>query len=280
MTDESLAASGGDAGRPVLLAVAGYDPAGGGGVLADVRAARLCGVRAVAAVTAVTAQNTRSMTRIQAVEVGVLREQLALLQADFAIGAVKIGMLARAELVPVVADFLRSLPDGVPVVWDPVLAASAGMPLFDGPLEAFAPLWHRCTLVTPNLPELAQLAGIAGKTVQFRESAARRLFERGARAVLVKGGHADGGRITDTLHQPHRPVVEFSSPRWPWGKIRGTGCFLSSATACGLMQGRDLAQAVQQARILLQSAAQNVWRPAPGAPGLFPDVPAFEEGEP
>lgn len=266
-------------GDRVLLSIAGYDPSGGGGVLADLRAARFCGVRAVAAVTAVTAQNTREMTLVQPVKPDTLRAQLELLRADFTVGAIKIGMLAQAGIIGVVADFLQSLTASVPVVLDPVLRASAGMALLDAPLSSLERLWPYCTLVTPNLPELASLCGLPESAAAAdRESAVSRLLHRGVRAVLVKGGHAPGDVVTDTLHRPGLPVQAFSSPRRDVGGIRGTGCFLSSAIAAYLMRGCPLEDAVRDARRLLLQRAASAWRPSRAAGALFADF-AYDESE-
>lgn len=254
----------------VCLIVAGYDPSGGGGVLADLRAARASGARAVAAVTAVTAQNTFEIARMMPVPADLLRDQLNLLSREFSIGAVKIGMLATAELAGVVADFLRTLPDEVPVVLDPVLAATAGLALFEpDQLASLTALFSRCALVTPNLPELATLTGLFVDTPAARKVASLSLLAAGARSVLVKGGHADEVHVVDELFTAEA-VVCFEQDRLDLPKIRGTGCFLSTAIACALLKGLPLAVAVAAARALLQECFGAAWFPG-GRNGLLSD---------
>lgn len=258
--------------QPVLLAIAGYDPSGGGGVLADIRTARFCNVRAIAAVTAVTAQNTRQIIQVQTVTSDMLKAQLELLRMEFSIQAVKIGMLASTTLIETVADFLQTLPFSIPVVFDPVLKASAGMLLLQAPVESLLRLFPRCTLLTPNLPELAQLAEIPEiDAMQNREYAVARLHKRGAHAVLVKGGHDVSDTVTDTLHIPGLPPKIFSSPRTDLADTRGTGCFLSSAIAAALLRGFSLEKAVLYARKQLLRHATERWQPSANAGKLFSD---------
>ncbi|PKN26931.1 MAG: bifunctional hydroxymethylpyrimidine kinase/phosphomethylpyrimidine kinase [Deltaproteobacteria bacterium HGW-Deltaproteobacteria-22] len=257
--------------EPVCLIIAGYDPSGGGGVLADLRAARACGVRAVAAVTAVTAQNTFEIARCTPVDADLLRDELDLLAREFSIRAVKVGMLGNAALAGVIAEFLDRLPSQVPVVLDPVLAATAGMALFEpDQLDKLTALFSRCALITPNLPELARLTGLpVDDSPSTRETAARSLLAAGARAVLVKGGHADGAFVVDDLFTAGSRT-SFEHPRLELPKIRGTGCFLSTAIACGLLCAGPLPSAISSARTLLQDRLGAAWFPG-GHHGLLPD---------
>lgn len=257
--------------EPVCLIIAGYDPSGGGGLLADLRAARASGVRSVAAVTAVTAQNTVELARIDPVTPKSLTDQLELLVREFSIGAVKIGMLGTADLARVVGDFLEARGGGVPVVLDPVLAATAGGALFDpGRTDALLRLLPSCALVTPNLPELATLTGQDGGGDDLSRRGARLLLDLGAHAVLVKGGHGDDDRITDRLYVPDGEVT-YEHARRIGPKIRGTGCFLATAIACGLLRGVPLADAVGQARDRLLDALATAWFPG-GRNGLMSDL--------
>ncbi|MBU1068745.1 bifunctional hydroxymethylpyrimidine kinase/phosphomethylpyrimidine kinase [Myxococcota bacterium] len=257
--------------EPVCLIIAGYDPSGGGGVLADLRAARACGVRAVAAVTAVTAQNTFEIARCTPVAADLLHDQLDLLAREFSIGAVKVGMLGNAVLAGVIAEFLDRLPAQVPVVLDPVLAATAGMNLFEpDEINGLTALFSRCTLITPNLPELARLTGLpVDDSPSTRETAALSLLAAGAHAVLVKGGHADGAFVVDDLFATGSRT-SFEHPRLELPKIRGTGCFLSTAIACGLLCKRPLPDAITTARAFLLDRLGAAWFPA-GRNGLLPD---------
>lgn len=255
----------------MCLILAGYDPSGGGGVLADLRAARACGVRSIAAVTAVTAQNTVELARVDPVTPASLGAQLELLAREFPIGAIKIGMLATAELATVVSGFLGALPPDLTVVLDPVLAATAGPPLFEPErLDALLDLLPRVSLVTPNLPELGLLTGHGTSTAEGRRRGALTLLERGSRAVLVKGGHGDGDLVVDELHTPEGSTT-FSHPRRTGPKVRGTGCFLATAIACGLLRGLSMTGAIDAARDRLLDALASSWFPA-GRNGLMSDL--------
>ncbi len=256
--------------QPVCLIIAGYDPCGGGGVLVDLIASRASGVRAVAAVTAVTAQNTSECLRMTPVAAELLRDELELLAREFSFGAVKVGMIGDSSLAGVISDFLDSRCKDVPVVLDPVLAASAGLALFPPDRhEDLRRLFSRCTLITPNLPELTALSGLSVESSDALGHAARVLLASGARAVLVKGGHAEGVLVVDELVTTS-DLIRFEQDRLSLPKIRGTGCFLSTAIACALLEGLPLASAVAAGRALLQEHLGSAWFPG-GRNGLLTD---------
>jgi len=230
-------------------------------VLVDLLAVRASGVRAVAAVTAVTAQNTSECVRMTPVAADLLRDELELLAREFSFGAVKVGMIGDSSLAEVIADFLDSRCKDVPVVLDPVLAATAGLALFPPDRhEDLRRLFSRCTLITPNLPELAALTGLSVETSDTRGHAARVLLAAGARALLVKGGHAEGVRVVDELVTAS-DLLRFEQYRLILPKIRGTGCFLSTAIACALLKGLPLAEAVAAGRALLREHLGSAWFP-------------------
>ena len=179
----------------------------------------------------------------------VVSNQLARLIDDFEIRGVKIGVLATAEVALAVAKALRRLVDGnVPIVMDPILRATRGVPLLEGtPAHALQPVLELATLVTPNLDELAALTGRHVASLDEMREAAQRLRSSysGPRAVLAKGGHLHGDPIDllvdadgDVSWKGHR--VEGPTPH-------GTGCALSSEIACQLAIGTPLRDAVQSA---------------------------------
>jgi hydroxymethylpyrimidine/phosphomethylpyrimidine kinase len=225
-----------------VLCVGGLDPAGRAGLLADVRAVEAQGVRAVAVATALTIQSSTRAEGYVAVEVALVRRQLALLLADEPIRAVKVGQLATPELAAVLLEALGPLP----LVLDTPLVTSSGSSLFpaDSVRSAYAPLLARATLVTPNAVEVFALAGRPVSTERGEAEAAALALP--APAVLLKGGHLAGERVEDVLLRDGTRR-SFSAGRVP-GKFRGTGCRLASAIAARLALGEELEEAVRRAR--------------------------------
>jgi hydroxymethylpyrimidine/phosphomethylpyrimidine kinase len=239
------------ASPPRVLVCAGLDPSGGAGLLADLEALAAVGARGWAVATALTAQGPRGARLVEPVAPATLLAQVdALLDglpARERPRAVKIGMLGTAGLAAALASRLAEPPlAGLPLVVDPVLAASSGLPLLESgrrpPLEALAPLLARAALVTPNWPELERLAGARIATEADAVRAARALP---ARAILVKGGHRPGPPV-DLLVRGRR-VVRFPGRRRAGG-ARGTGCRLASAVAGLLAAGMPLEESVRRAK--------------------------------
>lgn len=238
-----------------LLSIAGSDPSGGAGVQADLKTFSALGCYGMAALTALTAQNTQGVSAIVVLEPDFVAAQIDAIFRDMAVDAVKIGMVANAALVDVVADRLTHWRPRHIVV-DPVLAATSGHSLgaddvVGAIIEKLFPL---ATLVTPNLPETARLAGLSqpGSLAEMKVAAAL-LRARGAHAVLIKGGHGDDTFATDLLVGVEGEQA-FSTPRIDTKNTHGTGCTLSSAIAARLAQGRSLADAVSDAKDYLTDA--------------------------
>ena len=159
------------------------------------------------------------------------------------VAAIKIGMLATSATIAAVAKVLADHPD-IPVVLDPVLVSTSGRALLlPDATDALLELFSSCTLVTPNLPELSVLAAVRGSV----PDQARSLLTAGAKAVLVKGGHANGMEAIDILFQPKQPEQHFASPRLA-ATMRGTGCMLSTAIAARLAFGNPLSSAIAEAK--------------------------------
>ncbi len=244
--------------RASVLVIAGSDSSGGAGLSRDLRVLADCDVAGVAVVTAVTAQTHAHVQSIHVVPPELIREQIAAALEANDIGAIKIGMLGTRASVEAVA---RSLPvnDAVPVVLDPVLAASSGRALLDeaGRVAMRELLLANVTLITPNIPEAAALLG---KPLVEDEHAlieyALRLREMGPQAVLIKGGHAARAECVDLLVCADGEVVRMVSQRIGSG-MRGTGCALASAIAAGLARGLPLAYACRFAKNYLTSQLQE-----------------------
>ncbi|RWJ39764.1 MAG: hydroxymethylpyrimidine/phosphomethylpyrimidine kinase [Mesorhizobium sp.] len=232
-----------------VLVVAGTDSSGGAGVTRDVETIAALGLSSCVAVTAVTAQTHRSVDWIEHTPPRFIAAQMRAAIAANNVKAIKIGMLGTDGAIQEAAKVLRDHSD-IPVVLDPVLAASSGRALIveDAVAALRRDLMPLCRLVTPNMPELAVLTGSASPSDEA--SACRRgeeLVRTVGTAVLVKGGHASGSESVDLLLQPHLPALRYASPRLP-REMRGTGCMLSSAIAVSLALGASLEQSVRRAR--------------------------------
>jgi hydroxymethylpyrimidine/phosphomethylpyrimidine kinase len=243
---------------PNLLSIAGSDPSGGAGIQADLKTFAALGCYGMAAVTALTAQNTRGVTAVHVPPPAFAAAEIDAIFSDIRVDAVKLGMLADAEVVAIVADRLRA-HGARHIVLDPVLVATSGDSLgAPGVVEAMqTALLPLAEVITPNLPEAARLAGlpVATDIAEMRRTA-RRLVEAGARAALVKGGHLGGAEAIDILDDG-REVLEMSAPRIATENTHGTGCTLSSAIAAYLAAGAPLAEAVRAAKAYLTEALRR-----------------------
>ncbi len=239
-----------------ILAVAGSDPSGGAGVQADLKTISANGGYAMAALTALTAQNTCGVQAVMAVPPEMVRAQIASLRADIAIHAVKIGMLGDRALIAAVAEALSGLD--VPRVLDPVMVAKGGDRLLAldavaGLRAALPELLGPRGLLTPNLPEAADLLQTReARTRDEMRAQAEALRALGAASVYLKGGHLDGPQSPDLLLTAEG-ATWFDGARIATRNTHGTGCTLSSALAC---HGAHLAwaEAAPKARAYLRAA--------------------------
>jgi hydroxymethylpyrimidine/phosphomethylpyrimidine kinase len=242
-----------------VATIAGVDPSGGAGVLADVKAISAQRAYACAVITALTAQNTQAVTGIHAVPASFVLEQIDVLFADVAIDAAKIGMVGGRPVVEAVAQGLRRWAPAH-VVLDPVMIAKSGDALLEkdavGALrEALLPL---ATVVTPNLPEAGVLLEQrAPDNLREMRQAAERLRNlmkhTGERWVLLKGGHLPAGDAIDLLSDGDR-MIELTAPRVQTKNTHGTGCTLSAALAALLPQVADVPAAARRAKAYLTQA--------------------------
>jgi hydroxymethylpyrimidine/phosphomethylpyrimidine kinase len=216
-----------------VLILAGLDPSGGAGLLADAEAVRAMGARPLCVATALTVQTTRAARRYESVSPSLIEESVRALLEEEDVRAIKIGMVGNAANASAIR---KLLPGGLPIVVDPVLRASSGASLFDGPPDALLQL-ARGAILTPNIPEAELLLGGPGD--------AELLLARGPCAVLLKGGHAEGDPV-DVLATP-QGTTRFQAPRIPRTR-RGTGCRLASALSALLARGIPLQEAVPPAR--------------------------------
>jgi len=248
---------------PLVLTIAGSDSGGGAGIQADLRTFAAFNVHGLSAITAVTAQNTLGVAAIHDVPPRILRAQVNAVLTDFRVGAIKIGMLASANLAREVAAALRSYPH-IPVILDPVLVATTGADLAKSNLltALMRHLLARADLLTPNIPEAERLLERAVRTVDDMRVAATQLLDAGARAVLLKGGHLAGNEISDLLLT--RSGEHWFHQRRIRGESHGTGCSLSSAIAAGIARGATLEDAVENAIDFIHTALAAGYRPGRG----------------
>lgn len=241
---------------PIALTIAGSDSSGGAGIQADLKTFAAHQVYGASVIVALTAQNTRGVTGIHAVPADFVTAQLDAVFSDLDVAAVKIGMLATAELIETVAaGLIRHRARNI--VLDPVMVAASGAKLLqDDAIDAIRRhLFPLATLVTPNLPEAAALLGTAmAETPDQIDAQAVALQRLGAASVLIKGGHGAGATSTDLLLLAGGARQRLSAPRHPTRNTHGTGCTLSSAVASGLARGLALPEAVAEAKRYITAA--------------------------
>ncbi|KAA2285574.1 bifunctional hydroxymethylpyrimidine kinase/phosphomethylpyrimidine kinase [Arenimonas fontis] len=248
--------------RPLCaLTIAGSDSGGGAGIQADLKTFAAHRVHGLSALAALTAQHTRGVTAVHVPPTAFLRAQIDACFDDFRIGAVKLGMLATAEVIHAVADALDAhRPPRV--VLDPVMVATSGAKLLaDDALEALrVRLLPLADIVTPNVPEAELLLGRGIHDQAGAEAATGELLQAGARAVLLKGGHLPGdGEMVDCFRDAER-IARFRHPRLPVNG-HGTGCTLASAIAANLCLGHDLPDACAAAADYVHGALRQACRP-------------------
>jgi hydroxymethylpyrimidine/phosphomethylpyrimidine kinase len=256
---------------PVVLAIAGFDPSGGAGIIADVRTIEAFGCRATAAITSITFQNAQAYAGALHQSAASLRAQVEAILLQHKIAAVKIGMLPTAEIVREVAQLIDEFELPPPVV-DPVVESTSGGRLMeDDAFEAFVTeLMPVACVITPNIPEAEKLAGLNICDEKSMGQAAARIRELGARAVLIKGGHLQQEVLDGSSQEPGNPqrraldllddegeVVIFQDDWIDAPNVRGTGCMLSSAIACGLANGQALKIAVASAKKFVTNTISN-----------------------
>lgn len=239
---------------PIALTIAGSDSGGVAGVQADLKTFSALGAYGASVITALTAQNTRAVILVEPVSDAMIAAQIDAVFGDLDIRAVKLGMLGGSQAISVVAQGLAGRK--LPIVLDPVMVAKSGDRLLasDG-LEALRrQLLPIATLLTPNLPEAADLLGCAparGEAEMMRQGYALR--ELGPKAVLMKGGHGSGEVCVDLLISD-AGITRLTAPRRSTKNTHGTGCTLSAAIATGLAKGSGLEEAVTRAHDYLQGA--------------------------
>ncbi|HVP18802.1 MAG TPA: bifunctional hydroxymethylpyrimidine kinase/phosphomethylpyrimidine kinase [Spirochaetia bacterium] len=231
------------------LTIAGSDSGGGAGIQADLKTFAALGVFGTSAITALTAQNTVAVLGVFPVTPEFVALQIEAVVRDIGVNAVKTGMLTNRKIIEIVVKKLKELELG-PLVVDPVMVAKSGASLLepaarDALIDKLLPL---AAVVTPNLPEAEVLCGFSIHDIAGMRKAAKQIRERGARCVVVKGGHLLGSGFSTDLMYDGRRFEELSAPRVETRNTHGTGCTFASAIAARLALGDSTAKAVRAAK--------------------------------
>ncbi len=242
---------------PVALTIAGSDSGGGAGIQADLKTFAAFGVHGTSAITAVTAQNTVTVSAIHELPIRVIRAQIDAVVDDIGVQAAKTGMLASAEIIEAVAAAIRD--HGIRnLVVDPVMVAKGGARLLHS--DAIASLYRHllplAAVVTPNIPEAEVLLGRALATLDDRRQAARDLVELGPRVAVVKGGHSEETEAID-IYWDGSNLVELAGRRINTKNTHGSGCVFSAAITAGLAKGQDPLAAVRAAKAFINGAIEH-----------------------
>jgi hydroxymethylpyrimidine kinase/phosphomethylpyrimidine kinase len=261
---------------PVVLTVAGFDPSGGAGIIADIRTFVSLGRRPVAAITSLTFQNSEGVFGATHESAASLRAQVLPIVEEFRIAAIKTGMLPTREIVLEVVRLISEADLPSPVV-DPVLRSTSGYQLMEADatevlIDELMPL---ARVITPNIPEAEKLTGLRIEDEEGMRTAARKMREMGAHAVLIKGGHLkqrsevrgqkaevrdqkseQGFQAIDVLDDEGQVTV-FRGDWIDSRRVRGTGCMLSSAIAACLAQGAELGESVRLSKQFVADAIRH-----------------------
>ena len=257
---ENFAPGGGSKTRSMtstarILIIAGSDSGGGAGIQADIKTVTMLGGHAMTAITAITAQNTTGVSGVHPVPTEMILAQIEAVIDDIGVDAVKIGMVGgafAAEQIAARLERLKAEQPELPIVFDPVMAATSGSPLADdATVAAFGRLMDVATLTTPNLPELKRLT-----SEEDPVSAALHLVGQHGCAVLIKGGHEEGEALADALIETDN-MTSWQGQRIDTTSTHGTGCTLASAIAFFLAGGSSLADAVARSREFVRVALHD-----------------------
>lgn len=239
-----------------LLTIAGSDSSGGAGIQADLKTFAAHGTFGMSVITAVTAQNTCGVTKVQNIDCEVVKAQIEAVFDDIRVDAVKIGMVSQPEIIETIGACLRHYQPEIIVV-DPVMISKSGYPLLAP--EACATLIREllplATLLTPNLPEAEAITGLKAETKEEMRPVAEKIIALGAKSVLVKGGHLSD--TADDLLFDGSTEVWFPGKRIATKNTHGTGCTLSSSLAANLAKGLSLKEAVAASKAYVTTAIEH-----------------------
>lgn len=239
-----------------LLTIAGSDCSGGAGIQADLKTFAAHGTYGMSVITAVTAQNTCGVTKVQDIDCDVVKAQIEAVFDDIQVDGVKIGMVSQPQIILTIAECLRKYQPKIVVV-DPVMISKSGYNLLNPKacstlIENLLPL---ATLLTPNLPEAEAITGIKAECKEDMLKVAEKIIDLGVQAVLVKGGHLEAE--ADDLLYDGQECRWFTGKRIVTKNTHGTGCTLSSSLAANLAKGMSLPEAVTFSKAYVTEAIAN-----------------------
>ena len=245
---------------PVVLSIAGSDSSGGAGIQADLKTFSALGVYGATAITAITAQNTQGVHSQLAIDPQMVYDQIVAVMEDLHPSFAKVGMLSNVEVVNAVAEALSRYR--IPLILDPVIVSSTGHRLLslDAQEVVKRRLFPISMLVTPNIPEMEALTNHPVDTYEHKVEASKILFDYGAKAVLLKGGHEEGEQMSDILFINSQSGVEatiFTSETISTRNTHGTGCTLSSAIAAFMARGCGMVEAIAEAKRFITEAIRS-----------------------
>jgi len=238
----------------VALTIAGSDSSGGAGIQADIKTFQAHGVYGMSAITAITVQNTQKVYDIEEVDPKIVYDQIRCLFDDIDIHAVKIGMVSSIKVISSIAEALTEV-DLPPVILDPVMISKSGYPLLKREAQnaLIKELFPLAEIVTPNIYEAETLINKKIHHVDEMKDAAQKITALGAKKVVIKGGHLEGGHAIDVLYDGSS-YEELSDERINTLNTHGTGCTFSSAIAANIALGKDFFEAVRLAKIYITGA--------------------------
>lgn len=260
------------------LTIAGSDSGGGAGIQADLKTFAALGVHGMSAITAITAQNTVSVTGIMKVDPEIVRQQIKAVVEDIGVDAIKTGMLYSEDIIEVVRDEVSKID--VPLVVDPVMMSKTGAPLLrQEAMKAMEELLiPEATIITPNAHEAEKLAGIKVDDLKSMEEAAKRIAKLGAKGVVIKGGHVKEVEALDVLLYGGE-LYHLKAKRLSPDTTHGTGCSFASAIAAHLAKGLTVPQAVKEAKAFISEAIEHGLSVGRGIGPVNPMAKLYKDAE-
>jgi hydroxymethylpyrimidine kinase / phosphomethylpyrimidine kinase / thiamine-phosphate diphosphorylase len=264
----------------IALSIAGSDSGAGAGIQADLKMFSALGVYGCTAITAVTAQNTKDVSKIFEVSPFIVEQQIRSVMTDMPPNAIKIGMVYSNAIIEAVYRSVKKTSQ-IPIVLDPILAAGTGAKLLrsDAYKSFVSKLIPLSTLITPNRMEAEKLAGIIIKTENDAIEAAKKIWKLGAENVLIKGGHVGSAEVTDILLDTTGNITKFTNPRVEVRELHGSGCNFSSAVAAYLAKGIILSEACKMANEYVHVAIKNSTKIGKGLPIANPLSVIYREAD-
>lgn len=235
---------------PKILIIAGSDPSGGAGIQADIKTACAYKVYSSAAITCLTAQNTSGVYAIHNSPIDFLHKQIEVLLSDISFDAIKIGMLGNSDIINSVSDILSKRAEKIPLILDTVMVSTSGdLLLEEDAVESLKDkLIKGAYLVTPNVDEAEVLAKMSISNLHDMKMAALEIKALGCKAVLIKGGHINSGKMIRSVLLDEKDILHvISNKRIRKNDVHGTGCTLASAIACNIAKRKNLLNSVRNA---------------------------------